>query len=98
MIPKEIQYNLHFDEVRGDVLRSPQRTWHQSEVTEVKWKSKRLPLETKTQKKRNTVCSRYLEVHGTLCNTSRYPYLDMSDLQKCWKNKSNNKHIVQMII
>ena len=30
---------------------------------------------------RTTVDSRYLEVQGTLWNTSRYPYLDLSDLQ-----------------
>ena len=30
---------------------------------------------------RITVDLRYLEVQGTLCNTSRYPYLDISDLQ-----------------
>ena len=30
----------------------------------------------------DTVVSRYLEVQGTLLNTSRYPYLDISDLQK----------------
>ena len=28
-----------------------------------------------------TVNSRYLEVEGTLCNTSRYAYFDISDLQ-----------------
>ena len=31
--------------------------------------------------KRNTVDSRYLELQGTLKNTSRYPYFDISDLQ-----------------
>ena len=29
-----------------------------------------------------TVDSRYLEFQGTLWNTSRYPYLDISDLRK----------------
>ena len=29
----------------------------------------------------HTVDSRYLEVQGTLWNTSRYPYLNTSDLQ-----------------
>ena len=43
----------------------------------------------------NTVDSRYLEVHGTLRNTSRYPYLDISDLQIWGKIKSNN-HISEM--
>ena len=28
----------------------------------------------------NTVDSRYLEIGGTLKNTSRYPYFDISDL------------------
>ena len=45
-----------------------------------------------------TVYSRYLEVQGTLWNTSRYLYLDISDLQNWRKNKSNksNNHILQM--
>ena len=34
---------------------------------------------------RNTVDSRYLELHGTLWNISRYPYLDISDLQNWGK-------------
>ena len=38
-----------------------------------------------------TVDSRYLEIQGTLWNTSRYPYLDISDLQNWWNNKSNNR-------
>ena len=32
-------------------------------------------------RKTNTVDSRYLEFQGDLRNTSRYPYLDISDLQ-----------------
>ena len=36
----------------------------------------------------STVDSRYLEVQGTLWNTSRYPYLDISDLQN-WGKKIN---------
>ena len=39
------------------------------------------------EKRKN--CSSYLEVQGTLWNTSRYPYLDISDLQNWGKNKSN---------
>ena len=39
----------------------------------------------------NTVDSCYLEVQGTVWNTSRYPYLDISDLQNWGKNKSNNR-------
>ena len=45
--------------------------------------------------KGSTVDSRYLEFQGTLWNTSRYPYLDISDLQNLGKNKLNN-HIQQM--
>ena len=37
-----------------------------------------------------TVDSRYLEFQGTLWNTSRYPYLDISNLQNWGKNNSNN--------
>ena len=36
------------------------------------------------------VDSRYLEVQGTVWNTSRYPYLDILDLQNWGKYKSNN--------
>ena len=35
--------------------------------------------------KRNTVEYRYLEFQGTVWNTSRYPYLDISALQNWWK-------------
>ena len=38
----------------------------------------------------STVDSRYLEFQGTLWNTSRYPYFDISELQNWGKNKSNN--------
>ena len=38
-----------------------------------------------------TVDSRYLEFQGTLWNTSRYPYFDISDLQNLGKNESNSK-------
>ena len=38
----------------------------------------------------NTIDSRYLEFQGTLWNTSRYTYLDISDLQNWGKNNSNN--------
>ena len=37
-----------------------------------------------------TVDSRYLEFQGAFWNTSRYPYLDISDLQNWGKNNSNN--------
>ena len=32
------------------------------------------------QYRKNTVGSRYLEIEGTIINTSRYPYFDISDL------------------
>ena len=32
MIPKEIKYNLHYDDVRGDFLRSPHGTTQAIEV------------------------------------------------------------------
>ena len=43
-----------------------------------------------TVKNLDTVDSSYLEFQGTLWNTSRYPYLDISVLRKWGKNKSNN--------
>ena len=39
---------------------------------------------------KNTVDSRYLEFQGTLWNTSRYPYFDISDLQNGGKTFSIN--------
>ena len=44
------------------------------------------------QTNENTVDSRYLEVQGTILNTSRYPYLDISDLQNWKKKKKINKN------
>ena len=38
-----------------------------------------------------TVDSRYLEIEGTLWNTSRYPYFDISDVQNLGKYQSNNQ-------
>ena len=38
----------------------------------------------------NTVDSRYLEFQGTVWNTSRYPYFDISDLQNWGKTNSIN--------
>ena len=38
----------------------------------------------------NTVNSHYLEFQGTLWNTSRYPYFDMSYLQNWGKTNSIN--------
>ena len=37
-----------------------------------------------------TVDSRYLEFQGTVWNTARYPYRDISDLQNWRKNNSIN--------
>ena len=37
-----------------------------------------------------TVDSRYLEVEGTLWDTSRYPYFDTSELQNGGKYQLNN--------
>ena len=42
-----------------------------------------------------TIDSRYLEVKGTLWNTSRYPYFDISDFQNWGKYKLYNQ-ILQM--
>ena len=44
--PKEIEYNLHYGEVRGDVLRPPHATNASCNSEKIKVK-KRLPLETK---------------------------------------------------
>ena len=38
-----------------------------------------------------TVDSRYLELEGTLWDTSRYPYFDISDVQNWGKYQSNNQ-------
>ena len=38
-----------------------------------------------------TVDSSNLEVEGTLWNTSRYPYFDISGVQYCGKYLANNK-------
>ena len=38
-----------------------------------------------------TVDSRYLEVEETRWNTSRYPYFDISDLQKIGTYQLNNQ-------
>ena len=39
----------------------------------------------------DTVDSRYLELEGTLWNTSKYPYFDISDFQNWGKYKSHNQ-------
>ena len=39
-------------------------------------------LSRKEKKKENKVDSSYLQVEGTLWNTSRYPHFDISNLQK----------------
>ena len=43
-------------------------------------------------KNSNTVDSRYLEYQGTHWNTSRYPYLDISELREWEKNNKLNNH------
>ena len=45
---------------------------------------------TKLVSRVNTVDSRYLEFQGTVLNTSRYPYFDISDLQNWGKTNSIN--------
>ena len=46
----------------------------------------------------STVDSRYLEFQGTLWNTSRYPYLDISDLPN-WGKKSNEQpHLTNVYV
>ena len=48
MIPKDIKYHLHYDDVRGDFLRPPHGT---TPATAEQNKSKKgLPLETKIHK------------------------------------------------
>ena len=44
-----------------------------------------IPRITHIKRMGYTVDSRYLEVQGTLLNTSRYPYLDISDLRNLEK-------------
>ena len=56
------------------------------------WTDAKIPVQVL-----NTVNSRYLEVKGTLWNTSRYPYFDISDLQNWGKYQLNNQ-ISQMNI
>ena len=57
--------------------------------------STRWPSLTGKLKDGSTVDSHYLEVQGTLWIISRYPYLDISDLQNWVNNKSNN-HMAQV--
>ena len=45
-----------------------------------------------------TVDSRYLEFQGTLCNTSRYPYLDISDLQNLGKKWIEQPHLTHVYV
>ena len=44
------------------------------------------PAESQNMKGQDIVDTRYLEVQGTLLNSSGYPYLDISDLQN-WGKK-----------
>ena len=60
--------------------------WLMNEQQHIKptsvWKS----LTSTFESTNSTVDSRYLEFQGTLWNTSRYPYIDISDLQNWGKN------------
>ena len=49
--------------------------WHVNKLLYILW------LQKAWERKSNTVDSRYLELQGTLWNTSRYPYFDISDLR-----------------
>ena len=57
MIPKEIKYNLHFDDVRGDILRPPHGT-KSATVSEIKvkrhclWKQRTQTNHQKKKKKK----------------------------------------------
>ena len=48
MIPKEIKYSLHYDDVQGDFLRPPHGTT--PATVEYNKSQKGLPLETRTHK------------------------------------------------
>ena len=45
----------------------------------------------------NTVDSRYLEIQGTLWNTSRYPYFDISDLRNWGKQLIEQSPLTEWI-
>ena len=55
----------------------------------------------KIEANQHTVKSRYLEFQGTLWNTSRYPYLDISDLQNWGKiirtTTFNNIYVIRLL-
>ena len=68
MIPKEIKYNRHYDDVQGDFLRPPQAQ-HQLLQSKIKVK-KGLSLETKKAqiyKNRRLGLTVYLHMHHTQC-------------------------------
>ena len=46
----------------------------------------------------NTVDSRYLEFQGTLWNTSRYPYLDISNFQNLGKKLFEQPHLTNLYV
>ena len=48
---------------------------------QIPWQSFSMSLQSDSENTlQSTVDSRYFEVQGTLWNTSKYPYLDISDL------------------
>ena len=46
----------------------------------------------------STVHSRYLEFQGTLWNTSRYPYLDKTELREKYRTTTFNKYLCNWIL
>ena len=67
MIPKEIKYNLHYDDVRGDFLRPPPGT--APDTVEKNKSQKGLPLETKnTQNHENRRLGLIESLHMQHCS------------------------------
>ena len=60
----------------------------QSQSTAFSWAAKEKEMRKKQRQKHIQSTLVILEVQGTLWNTSRYPYLDISDLQN-WEKKIN---------
>ena len=68
MIPKEIKYNLHYDDVRGDFLRPPHGTT--PATVESNKSQKGLSLETKnTQNHENRRLGLIESLHMPHCST-----------------------------
>ena len=77
---------------KGDNVRRQKFT---PEVTSLVKMGKRVKRGISSCHHNYTVDSRYLEVQGTLWNISRFPYIDISDMQNLVKSKSNS-HISQL--